>query len=111
MKKIVDDTERRLGLLFDALNNDALPKDVLARLRTISSGKRHTNLKFLAHYSSCNSCARQGRECRIGGARRAVDDHLGRHDRLGSEFGPEHSDRSKANGIQPGVRQLIRLGL
>lgn len=40
VKKIVDDTERRLNLLFDALNNDALPKDVLAKLKTISDAIR-----------------------------------------------------------------------
>jgi protein transport protein SEC31 len=39
LKKIIDDTERRLNILFDSLNNDAVPKDALSKTGEIARGK------------------------------------------------------------------------
>ncbi|WVQ79835.1 hypothetical protein IAT38_001935 [Cryptococcus sp. DSM 104549] len=37
LKKIVDDTERRLNILFDALNNETVPEPVVGQLSNIAS--------------------------------------------------------------------------
>jgi hypothetical protein len=39
VKKIVDDTERRLSILFDGLNNDTVPKVAADQMQNISKGK------------------------------------------------------------------------
>jgi hypothetical protein len=39
VKKIVDDTERRLNILFDGLNNDTVPKVAVDQMQNISKGK------------------------------------------------------------------------
>lgn len=39
VKKIVDDTERRLNILFDGLNNDTVPKVAADQMQNISKGK------------------------------------------------------------------------
>lgn len=48
LKKIIDDTERRLNILFDSLNNDAVPKDALSKTNEIARGKSLSNRPKLA---------------------------------------------------------------
>jgi protein transport protein SEC31 len=38
IQKIVDDTERRLNILFDGLNNDSVPKVAIDKLHEITRG-------------------------------------------------------------------------
>lgn len=48
-KPQVDDTEKRLNLLFDALNNDTVPAASVAKLRDlVESVKERTHEKALA---------------------------------------------------------------
>lgn len=48
LKKIIDDTERRLSILFDSLNNDTVPKDALSKTgeitKCIAAGDLNTAL-------------------------------------------------------------------
>lgn len=39
LKRIVDDTERRLNILFDALNNETVPKDAVEKMGQIARGE------------------------------------------------------------------------
>lgn len=39
VKKIVDDTERRLNILFDGLNNDTVPNFAVDQMQNISKGR------------------------------------------------------------------------
>ena len=38
LKRIVDDTERRLNILFDGLNNETVPKHAIDQMNQISKG-------------------------------------------------------------------------
>jgi len=36
LKRIVEDTERRLNILFDGLNNETVPKDAVGKMNQIA---------------------------------------------------------------------------
>jgi protein transport protein SEC31 len=39
LTKIVDDTERRLNILFDGLNNETVPATALGQMKNITNGE------------------------------------------------------------------------
>jgi len=39
VKKIVDDTDRRLNILFDGLNNETVPESAIAQMNNITKGE------------------------------------------------------------------------
>jgi len=39
IQRIVDDTERRLNILFDGLNNETVPKSALDKMHEIARGE------------------------------------------------------------------------
>ena len=39
LKRIIDDTERRLNILFDGLNNETVPKSAIDQMNQIAKGE------------------------------------------------------------------------
>lgn len=80
LKKIIDDTERRLNILFDGLNNETVPKDAVNQMNNIAKGESWCLFWLTRSY---------GRErCKwsFGNACSAVDERFGRDDGLGGEW-------------------------
>lgn len=102
----MDDTERRLNILFDGLNNETVPKEGLDKMHAISKGEQLEPRTLLISSDGGKGCKR----C-IGAACGTVDDCDGGDDCMGGESGQTGQPKSLLTHLQPGVKQLIRLGL
>jgi hypothetical protein len=78
----VDDTERRLNILFDGLNNETVPKEGLDKMHAISKGERSESRTSLI-----SSDGGKGRKRCVGAACGALDDCDGGDDCMGGELG------------------------
>jgi hypothetical protein len=59
LKKIIDDTERRLSILFDSLNNDAVPKDALGKTGEIARGALHSHPHDYSAFAYDQNCMKR----------------------------------------------------
>lgn len=102
----MDDTERRLNVLFDALNSQTVPKDAVGLMQTISKGEYAAGLALASAawepkggWGAAawrggmkggtlinHSGGRKGLQCRPGDARRIVDGCDGGDDGVGGEY-------------------------